>query len=171
MGTKKIRTCDMCKKEVNPYSFGAITLYNEIRIGRGGMFKEYSSNSPHIRFKIKDAIGDFDGFEKYCYDKQKELSFCSLGCCGQFIDGAFKEMFDENLEAYKKRKFEIDNITFEEYKQKINQSWLKHLFNKIKPLDLYKQKIKKFNNLIQDIKDKKKDYEQMLSKTGINNKK
>jgi len=166
MATKKIRICDICEKTVDPYSFGSITLFNEIRIGRGGIYKVYSSDSPCFKQKI-ESHNDYDSFGYEGFDKKHELTFCSLKCCGLWIDKAFSDMFEENLEGIKKKSFDADKLTLDEYKKLGKQSWLKSFFKNIKAKDLYKRKIQEFDNLMIDLKEKKKDYQRKLERTPV----
>lgn len=169
MATEKIRTCDTCGKRVDPYKVGAVTLFNEIRIGRGGNYKAYNSDSPCFKQHIV-SHNDYDAFGSYSFDKQSEISFCGIKCCAEFIDTAYKDMYDVNIKGFKNKSFEIDNITFDEYKKNIETSWFSQFISKIKPNNLYKAKIKEFDTLISDIEEAKERYTKKMKKMGVKTK-
>lgn len=90
------RYCDICEKEIEPYSEGTITLYRDIRFGVGGRYMDFIHKNG---MAVKEP-DDFDGFGKFYYrDDDKEFSFCCLDHCLQFIIESYEEIKNKNFKS------------------------------------------------------------------------
>ncbi len=92
MVKKYIRFCDFCGKEIkNMYEKGVISLFRDIRIGRGKFFRDYTEGNIRNQMKVTEP-DDFDSYGKgWNSDDDKEFNFCSKVCLFAFIEKLIKK--------------------------------------------------------------------------------